>query len=87
VLEAVAGDLAQMQHRIVLFLDDLQFVVAPEVRGILDWLINYAPRLLQLVIGTRREPGLRLSGLRVRSQLLELGTEQLQFDAVETALF
>jgi LuxR family maltose regulon positive regulatory protein len=87
VLEAVAGDLAQMQHRVVLFLDDLQFVEAPEVRGILDWLINYAPRLLQLVIGTRREPGLRLSGLRVRSQLLELGAEQLQFDAVETALF
>jgi LuxR family transcriptional regulator, maltose regulon positive regulatory protein len=87
VLEAVAGDLAQMRHRIVLFLDDLQFVEAPEVRGILDWLINYAPRLLQLVIGTRREPGLRLSGLRVRSQLLELGAEQLQFDAVETALF
>jgi ATP/maltotriose-dependent transcriptional regulator MalT len=26
VLEAIAGDLAQVQHRIVLFLDDLQFV-------------------------------------------------------------
>jgi LuxR family transcriptional regulator, maltose regulon positive regulatory protein len=87
VLEAIAGDLAQVQHRIVLFLDDLQFVEAPEVRGILDWLINYAPRLLQYVIGTRRDPGLRLSGLRVRSQLLELGAEQLQFDAAEGARF
>jgi LuxR family maltose regulon positive regulatory protein len=87
VLEAIAGDLAQVQHRIVLFLDDLQFVEAPEVRGILDWLINYAPRLLQYVIGTRRDPGLRLSGLRVRSQLLELGADQLQFDAAEGAQF
>jgi LuxR family transcriptional regulator, maltose regulon positive regulatory protein len=87
VLEAIAGDLAQVQHRIVLFLDDLQLVEGTEVRGILDWLINYAPRRLQYVIGTRREPGLRLSGLRIRSQLLELGAEQLQFDAAETAQF
>src|SRR6266852_9954710 len=87
VLEAIAGDLAQVQHRIVLFLDDLQLVEGPEVRGILDWLINYAPRCLQYVIGTRQDPGLRLSGLRVRCQLLELGTEQLQFDAAEAAQF
>src|SRR3984957_4799531 len=87
VLEAIAGHLAQIQHRIVLFLDDLQRVEAPEVREILDWLINYAPRSLQYVIGTRRDPGLRLSGLRVRSQLLELGAEQLQFDASEAAQF
>src|ERR1700678_597986 len=87
VLEAIAGDLAQVQHRIVLFLDDLQRVEGPEVRGILDWLINYAPRSLQYVIGTRRDAGLRLSGLRVRCRLLELGAEQLQFDAAETAQF
>ena len=87
VLEAIAGDLAQVQHRIVLFLDDLQLVKGPEVRGILDWLINYAPRPLQYVIGTRQDPGLRLSGLRVRGQLLELGAEQLQFDAAEAAQF
>jgi LuxR family transcriptional regulator, maltose regulon positive regulatory protein len=87
VLEAIAGDLAQIQHRIVLFLDDLQLVEGPEVRGILDWLINYAPRTLQYVIGTRRDPGLRLSGLRVRCQLLDLGAEQLQFDAAEAAQF
>jgi LuxR family transcriptional regulator, maltose regulon positive regulatory protein len=87
VVEAIAGDLARVQNRIVLFLDDLQFVEGPEVRGILDWLINYAPRALQYVIGTRRDPGLRLNGLRVRCQLLDLGAEQLQFDAAEAARF
>jgi ATP/maltotriose-dependent transcriptional regulator MalT len=87
VLKAIAGDLAQLQHRIVLFLDDLHLAQGAEVRGILDWLINYAPRHLQYVIGTRQDPGLRLSGLRVRSQLLELGAEQLQFDAAEAAQF
>jgi LuxR family transcriptional regulator, maltose regulon positive regulatory protein len=87
VLEALASEFAQVQHRIVLFLDDLHLVEGSEVRGILDWLINYAPRCLQYVIGTRQDPGLRLSGLRVRCQLLELGAEQLQFDAAEAAQF
>jgi ATP/maltotriose-dependent transcriptional regulator MalT len=87
VLEAIAGDLTLVKHRIVLFLDDLHLVEGPEVRGILDWLINYAPRHLQYIIGTRQDPGLRLSGLRVRCQLLELGAEQLQFDAAEAAQF
>src|SRR5882724_8268699 len=87
VLEAIVGDRAQIQHRIVLFLDDLHLVEGPEVREILDWLINYAPRCLQYVIGTRQDPGLRLSGLRVRSHLLELGAEQLQFDAAEATQF
>src|SRR5260221_2988419 len=80
VLEAIAGDLAQVQHRIVLFLDDLQLVEGPEVRGILDWLFNYAPRALQYVIGTRENPGLRLSGLRFRSHLFWFGARQLQLD-------
>jgi LuxR family transcriptional regulator, maltose regulon positive regulatory protein len=87
VLEAIAADLAQVQQRLVLFLDDLHLAEAPEVRGILDWLINYAPRPLQYVIGSRRDPDLRLSGLRVRRQLLELGARQLQFDAAEAARF
>ena len=36
VLESIAADLAQVQHRIVLFLDDLQLVEGSEVRGILN---------------------------------------------------
>ncbi len=87
LLETLAGDIAQLQHRIVLFLDDLQFVAEPEVLKILDWLVNYAPRKLQIILGSREEPRLRLSGLRVRRQLFELGVHQLQFDAEEAARF
>ena len=87
LLETLSGDIARLQHRIVLFLDDLQFVTEPEVLKILDWLVNYAPRKLQIVIGSREEPRLRLSGLRVRRQLFELGVHQLQFDAEEASQF
>jgi LuxR family transcriptional regulator, maltose regulon positive regulatory protein len=87
LLETLAGDIARLQHRVVLFLDDLQFVAETEVLKVLDWLVNYAPRMLQIIIGSREEPRLRLGGLRVRRQLFELGIRQLQFDAEEVSQF
>jgi len=85
LLEALAYDLARLEQRVVLFLDDVHFVQSPELLEILDWLVNYAPRTLQQVIGTRETPRLRLSGLRVRRHLLELDLRQLQFDPEEAA--
>jgi LuxR family maltose regulon positive regulatory protein len=87
LLEMLAADVARLQHRVVLFLDDLQFVEEPEVLKTLDWLVNYAPRMFQIVIGSREAPRLRLSGLRVRGQLFELGPQQLQFDTEEAMQF
>jgi LuxR family transcriptional regulator, maltose regulon positive regulatory protein len=87
LMEGLAYDLARLEQRVVLFVDDLQFVQSPEVLEILDWLVNYAPRTLQQVIGTREKPRLRLSSLRVRRQLLELDLRQLQFDPEEAAQF
>jgi LuxR family transcriptional regulator, maltose regulon positive regulatory protein len=87
LLEALAYELARLEQRVVLFVDDLHFVQSPEVLEILDWLVNYAPRTLQQVIGTREKPSLRLGGPRVRRQLLELDLLQLRFDLAETAQF
>jgi LuxR family maltose regulon positive regulatory protein len=87
VLEALADELARVQQRIVLFLDDLHFVQSPEVLEIVDWLANYAPRTIQQIIGTRDKRRLRLSSLRVRRLLFELDLRQLQFDAEEAARF
>ena len=42
---------------------------------------------VQFVIGTREEPRLRLGALRVRRQLYELDTRQMQFDIEEVAQF
>jgi len=87
LLQALAYDLAKLEQRVVLFLDDLHFVQSPEVLEILDWLVNYAPRTLQQVIGSREKPRLQLSGLRVRRQLFELDARQLRFDPEEAAQF
>lgn len=87
LMEALAADLSILQRRVVLFLDDLHFVQDAEVLQIVDWLANYAPRSSQYVIGTRDRRGLRLSALRLRGQLWEIGVRQLQFNAAEAAQF
>ena len=86
-IEALAADLSTIQRRIVLFLDDLHLVQDAESIQIVDWLVNYAPRNCQFVVGTRDTHGLRLSRLRMRRQLLEIDPRQLQFDATEAAQF
>jgi len=87
LLQTLADDLARLQHRIVLFLDDLHFVQEPEVLEIVDWLVNYAPRTVQQLIGSRETRHLRLGGLRVRRQLFELESRKLQFNLEEASKF
>jgi LuxR family transcriptional regulator, maltose regulon positive regulatory protein len=87
LLQKLADDLASLRERVVLFLDDLHFVHEPEVLEIVDWLVNYAPRVLQQVIGSRETRHLRLGSLRVRRQLFELESPKLQFDLEEASRF
>ena len=86
-MEALAAALSKIQKRIVLFLDDVHFVQDRETIQIVDWLANYSPRTVRYVIGTRDKHGLRLSGLRLRRQLLEIDPRRLQFDSAEAAQF
>jgi ATP/maltotriose-dependent transcriptional regulator MalT len=87
LLELLAGELARLPQRLALFLDDLHLVEEPEVLEIVDWLVNYAPRTVQLIIGTREKHHLRLSGLRLRGELFELNSRQLRFDSAEASQF
>ena len=86
-LESLGAELSGLDRRAVLFLDDLQFLSAPEALDILDWLINYSPQSFQFVIGSRDEPRIHLGELRVRRQLLEYGSGQLHFSTEEAMRF
>lgn len=87
LLESLSSDLARVQARAVLFLDDFHSVANPEVLEIVHWLINYSPRQFQYVIGTRLVLSLPLSGLRVRRKLLEFGVRELEFSLDEASQF
>lgn len=86
-LESLAADLGTVDRRMVLFLDDLHWLVSAETLGIVDWLVNYSPRHCQYVIGSRDQPRLSLGGLRVRRRLVEFGADALQFSGDDARRF
>lgn len=71
---------------VTLVLDDYHLIGNPNVDDALERLIELVPESFLLVLGTRVDPGLRLSRLRVRSQLVEIRADALRFDAGETHL-
>jgi DNA-binding SARP family transcriptional activator len=79
-LEAIAREGA-----IVVF-DDFHLVDdAPDARHIARELVARAPERLTFVFASRRQPTFPLSKLRAVGEVAELGTDDLRFDAAETA--
>jgi ATP/maltotriose-dependent transcriptional regulator MalT len=87
LLESLAADLGATHGRLALFIDDLHCLHHPDAVRMIEWLINYAPRHVQFVLGGRELSRVRLSGLRLRGWLYELDQRQLSFDMEEAGRF
>ncbi|MEA2620117.1 MAG: hypothetical protein QOC97_890, partial [Chloroflexota bacterium] len=74
------------KHGAVLILDDFHLVdESPEVRLIARELVARAPDRLSIIFASRRAPNLPLARMRASGEVAELGTDDLRFDATETA--
>lgn len=82
---AAANGLADAGERGVIVIDDLH-LAAPD-RRILAGFIDALPDRFRFVAGTRTDPPLSLGRLRVRGELLELGSDELRFGQQELADF
>ncbi len=70
----------------VLILDDFHVVdESPDVRLIVRELVARAPERLSIVFASRRTPTVPLARLRASGEVAEIGTDDLRFDAAETA--
>ncbi len=70
----------------VLVLDDYHLVDdLPEVRAIALELVKRGPERFSIVFASRRTPSIPLARLRATGEVVELGTDDLRFDANETA--
>ena len=70
----------------MLIFDDFHLVDdAPDVRHIARELVAQAPERLTIVFASRRTPSIPLAKLRAVGEVAELGTDDLRFDAAETA--
>ena len=85
LLERLTNELAA-SARVVLVIDDYHLIGSAKVDEGLDRLIELAPPSLLFVLSSRVDPSLRLSRLRVRSQLVEIRADSLKFDQGEARL-
>jgi ATP/maltotriose-dependent transcriptional regulator MalT len=87
VLTSMINEIATIPCRILLVLDDYHRIETQPIHEALDFLLNNLPQQMHLVIVTREDPFLQLSGLRARDQLTELRAADMRFFSSETAEF
>ncbi len=95
-IPSAAGDAGPLLERLVnalageapatLVIDDYHLVANPAIDDAIESLIELAPPTFMLVLATRLDPSIRLSRLRVRSQLVEVRADALNFAPTEAEL-
>jgi LuxR family maltose regulon positive regulatory protein len=84
VVERLISGLGSLEDPVLLVLDDLQELQSPEALSQLGLLLDRRPRLLQVVLATRRDPQLGLHRLRLAGELTEVRAADLRFTLDET---
>jgi len=81
------NDLAALESRLLLILDDYHLIHNPAIHASLGFLLDHMPDQLGLVISTRVDPPWPLAHFRVRQQLVEVRAADLRFNSDETTAF
>jgi LuxR family transcriptional regulator, maltose regulon positive regulatory protein len=88
VASVLINDILETQEGpFALVLDDLHLISEPAIFIALDYLLEYSPPQLHLVVATRVDPPLALARLRARGQLAELRLSELRFSDREVKTF
>jgi LuxR family maltose regulon positive regulatory protein len=86
-LLALINAIAALPELVLLVLDDLHMIEAPEVYRLLAFLVDHQPENLRLLVTTRSDPALPLARLRARRQLVEIRLTDLRFTREEASAF
>ncbi len=82
-IAALSDDVERLGAPRALVIDDFH-LTGPGGVGVLSWLLEYCPPVLQVVLATRVDPPLRLHRMRASAELVELRERDLSFSAQET---
>jgi LuxR family transcriptional regulator, maltose regulon positive regulatory protein len=82
-LPLLINEFAALPHRVVVVLDDYQYVTEDRCHESVAYLLEHLPANLHLVVASRSDPPLPLGRLRARGELNEIRTEQLAFSEEE----
>jgi len=86
-LTSLINELDSLGKDFLIILDDYHLIDTPAIHSALDFLIEYLPAHICLVIATRTDPPLALHRWRARSQMTEIRVEDLRFSPAETREF
>lgn len=80
-------ELAEWHSPLFLVIDDYHLINNPVIHEAMRFFIRHQPENLTLVVLSRNLPQLGIANLRVRDQLLEIGSQQLAFTHQEAKQF
>ncbi|WP_337018827.1 HTH-type transcriptional regulator MalT [Leclercia sp. AS011] len=80
-------ELAEWHRPLYLVIDDYHLITNPVIHESMRFFLRHQPENLTLVILSRNLPQLGIANLRVRDQLLEIGSQQLSFTHQEAKQF
>ncbi len=80
-------ELAEWHRPLYLVIDDYHLITNPVIHESMRFFLRHQPENLTLVILSRNLPQLGIANLRVRDQLLEVGSQQLSFTHQEAKQF
>ncbi|HBI10500.1 MAG TPA: HTH-type transcriptional regulator MalT, partial [Franconibacter pulveris] len=80
-------ELAQWERPLYLVIDDYHLISNPVIHEAMRFFLRHQPENLTLVVLSRNLPQLGIANLRVRDQLLEIGSQQLAFTHQEAKQF
>ncbi len=84
VLPLLVNDLAGLETRLVLVLDDYHTISEPRIHHSLAYFVDHLPDAAHLVLATRVDPPLPLGRYRAQGEIAELRAGQLRFSGAET---
>ena len=87
ILASLLNEISAAGQDLVLVLDDYHLVEGHEIQVGMEFLLEHLPARMHVVIATRADPGLRLSRLRARGELVEIRAADLRFNRDEAASF
>jgi LuxR family transcriptional regulator, maltose regulon positive regulatory protein len=82
-LSMLINELAESPRRVVVVLDDYQFVTEKETHESVAFFVEHLPENVHLVISSRSDPPLPLGRLRVMGELAEIRAEEIAFSEEE----
>lgn len=86
-LTVLLNELATLQDKLILVLDDYHVITNPALHEGMTFLIDHLPAQMQLILTTRADPPLPLARWRARDQTTEIRADDLRFTSDEAATF